>query len=105
MQPELAEELLQAADQYMLENLKLLCEMSISQSLTVDNLTEVYELAENFNAPQLAKRCVLHTLEHYEDIVKAQGGSGFTALMERMLPKLKSSLTEQLLNCCPENLE
>lgn len=49
----IAEELLQAADQYMLEGLKRLCEAAISSALAVDTLAAVYETAENFNAPQV----------------------------------------------------
>ena len=49
----------------MLDGLKHLCEESISQGLTMDNLTETYDLAENFNAPQLGRRCALFALEHY----------------------------------------
>ena len=29
------------------------------------------QLAENYDAPQLAKACVLHALEHYKDLVRA----------------------------------
>lgn len=36
--PDIAEELLKAADQYMLEGLKRLCETSISGGLSVDNI-------------------------------------------------------------------
>lgn len=36
--PDIAEELLKAADQYMLEGLKRLCETSISGGLSVDNM-------------------------------------------------------------------
>jgi hypothetical protein len=67
---DIAEELLQAADQYMLEGLKRLCEAAISAALTTDNLAAVHELSENFNAPQLARRCVLYSLEHYEEMVR-----------------------------------
>ena len=52
----IAEELLQAADQYMLEGLKRLCEAAISSALAVDTLAAVHETAENFNAPQACPR-------------------------------------------------
>jgi len=68
--PEIAEELLKAADQYMLEGLKRLCEAAISSGLCTDNLAAVHELSENYNAPQLARRCVLYSLEHYEEMVR-----------------------------------
>ena len=69
----MAEELLQAADQYMLEGLKRLCEAAISTTLSVDSLQTVYELSENFNAPQLGRRCVLFALEAYTDMVEVRG--------------------------------
>lgn len=64
--PDKAEELLRAADQYMLEGLKCLCEEAISKDLSVDNIMAVYELSEDFNAAQLGRHCVLYALEHYE---------------------------------------
>lgn len=51
--PDLATELLQASDQYLLEGLKRLCEMCIAQSLSVENLAATYELSEAYSAPQV----------------------------------------------------
>ena len=62
---DIAEDLLRAADQYMLDGLKHLCEETISKQLNQDNLAETYDLAENFNAPQLGRRCALYALEHH----------------------------------------
>ena len=70
MAPEISEELLQAADQYMLEPLKRLCEAAIAAGLSTDNLASVYDLSENFNAPQLGRHCMLYALEHYEELVR-----------------------------------
>ena len=68
--PELAEDLLQAADQYMLEGLKRLCEAALSNTLNVSNLMSVYELSENFNAPQLSRRCVLYALDRFSELME-----------------------------------
>lgn len=99
--PDIAEELIQAADQYMLEGLKRLCETSISSGLAVENIQATYDLAEQFNAPQLGKHCVLYALEHYKDMVAGIPEATFHALMKRMVPKLKESLTEQLMKQKP----
>lgn len=56
---------MRAADQYMLDGLKQLCEETISQGLTVDNLADTYDIAERFNGAQLGRRCALYALEHY----------------------------------------
>jgi hypothetical protein len=60
-------------------------------------LQATYDLAEQFNAPQLGKHCVLYALEHYKDMVAGIPEPSFHALMKRMVPKLKESLTEQLM--------
>ncbi|BDA48602.1 probable vacuolar protein 8 [Coccomyxa sp. Obi] len=95
--PDIAEELLKAADQYMLEGLKRLCEAAISTGLCTDNLASVHDLSENYNAPQLARRCVLYSLEHYEEMVASCQPGQFAGLLHRMVPKLRESLVEQLL--------
>ncbi|KAJ9512639.1 hypothetical protein QJQ45_018860 [Haematococcus lacustris] len=114
--PELAPELLQASDQYLLDGLKRLCEMCISQSLAIDNVAQVFEQSEDYHAPQLArlrthaarqaisvsavpplqlaKRCVLFLLEHYSELIKIMDTAQYFDLMGRMLPYLRSSLLE-----------
>lgn len=94
--PESARELLQAADQYLLEGLKTLCEVAIAQMLTVDNLEGAFSLSEDFSAPQLARRCVLFALERYSDLVAHHGADGYARLMQRMVPQLRASLVEDL---------
>ena len=41
---DIAEELLQAADQYMLEGLKRLCEVAIARTLSIDSLPAAQEV-------------------------------------------------------------
>lgn len=64
----MAEELLRAADQYMLEGLKRLCEDTLQKTLSVDTLQVAYELSENFNAAQLGRHCVMFALEAYAEL-------------------------------------
>ncbi len=71
--PELAQELLEVADQYMLETLKHLCEQTITDQLAPDNVSAAFDLAENYNAPELSKQCVLYCLREQPEMVK--GGS------------------------------
>lgn len=62
--------LAQASDQYLLEGLKRLCEMTIAQSLTPESVVATFELSEAYSAPQLGKCCVLFALEHYDELVR-----------------------------------
>lgn len=81
--PDIAQDLLQAADQYLLEGLKRLCESAIAQRLSVENLVNVYELSEAYHAPQLGNMCALFALDHHADLVAAHGEAGYTALWQR----------------------
>mmetsp|Transcript_2401 Transcript_2401/g.6020 ORF Transcript_2401/g.6020 Transcript_2401/m.6020 type:complete len:725 (-) Transcript_2401:100-2274(-) len=103
--PDIAEDLLRVADQYLLDGLKRLCENAISQALAVDNLTDIYALSESFHAPQLAKHAVMYALEHYGEVVAEVQPEGYCKLMEVMLVTLERSLVEQLSSPAPAPLE
>lgn len=94
--PDIANALLQASDQYLLEGLKRLCETSIASHLTVQNVSEMYEASEAFSAPQLGMRCVLFTLEHYDEIVASCTTHEYSDVMRRMAPLLRCQLLEEL---------
>lgn len=97
VKPELAQELLEAADQYLLDPLKRLCEATIAGQLAPDNVAEAFDLAEAFNAPELSKSCALYCLEHYEDMVaspKAPGVAGYAKVVAKMAPRLQMAIEE-----------
>lgn len=93
----------QASDQYLLEGLKRLCEHAIAQSLDVACVLSVYDHSESYSAPQLAKRCILFALEHYDDVL-VPGGAGASSepgmspaiIMQRMAPTLRQALYAQV---------
>jgi hypothetical protein len=87
---DIAQELLRAADQYLLEGLKRLCEAAIGEGLCAENLLAVYELAETYHAPSLGNACVLYALKHYGECLEAHGPAGYTAALVRMLPTAKT---------------
>jgi BTB/POZ domain/Armadillo/beta-catenin-like repeat len=117
--PEMAQELLAAADQYMLDTLKRLCEAAIAGQLTAENVWAAYELAENYNAPELAKHCALFCLKNYEEVADAhyealvndegckfdfagQGTAGsrqtgFAHLMKKMSGRLKEAVEADMV--------
>ena len=59
---------------------------------------QAFDLAENFNAPELSKRCALYCLQHYGDMLKAPKASTATyaAVMQRMAGRLRQCLTEEI---------
>lgn len=107
VRPELAQELLEAADQYMLDGLKRLCEATIAGQLSAENVTAAFDLGEDLNAPELAKRCALYCLENYEEMAEicckdennnTSKVEGFARLISKMLPRLRESLEKKLVS-------
>ena len=87
---DIAQELLEAADQYMLESLKELCEQKISQHLALDNVWAAYELSESFDAPQLAIRCGLFCLDNVSQLLEQIADA--ESLLERVGKRLIESI-------------
>ena len=93
---DIAQDLLRAADQYLLDGLKHLCEYAIAQvgygislvtafsfsvlpvclmpshyllqDICVENVSLMYELSEAFNAMSLRKACILFILEQFDKL-------------------------------------
>ncbi|KAG8473921.1 hypothetical protein CXB51_033676 [Gossypium anomalum] len=91
-----AQELLRAADQYLLEGLKRLCEYAIAQDISVEDVVLMYELAEAFNATTLRETCLLFILEQFERIsTKPWCGR----LIQRVIPDLRNFFVSALVKC------
>ncbi|XP_041989771.1 ARM REPEAT PROTEIN INTERACTING WITH ABF2-like isoform X2 [Salvia splendens] len=65
---EIAQDLLRAADQYLLEGLKRLCEYAIAQDISVENVSLMFELSEAFSASNLRDACILYILDKYSKL-------------------------------------
>ncbi|KAJ1423782.1 SKP1/BTB/POZ domain superfamily [Sesbania bispinosa] len=70
---DIAQDLLRAADQYLLEGLKRLCEYTIAQDISLDNVSSMYELSEAFNAISLRHACILFILEQFDKLSARPG--------------------------------
>ncbi|GFZ06032.1 ARM repeat protein interacting with ABF2 [Actinidia rufa] len=84
---DVAQELLRAADQYLLEGLKRLCECAIAQDISVENVSVMYELSEAFNATSLKHACVLFILEKFN---KLSAMPWYSHLIQRILPEIRN---------------
>lgn len=101
--PELAQELLEVADQYMLETLKRLCEQAITDQLAPDNVSAAFDLAENYNAPELSKQCALFCLREHREMVKGglsgsakaapASAAAYAILLQKMAPRLREAIS------------
>ncbi|XP_042462572.1 ARM REPEAT PROTEIN INTERACTING WITH ABF2 isoform X1 [Zingiber officinale] len=88
-----AQDLLRAADQYLLEGLKRLCEYSIAQDISIDNISSMYELSEAFNAMSLRQNCILFILEQFD---KLSIVPGYCHLIQRIIPDIRSYFDKAL---------
>ncbi|KAJ7954914.1 ARM repeat protein interacting with ABF2 [Quillaja saponaria] len=83
---DIAQDLLRAADQYLLEGLKLLCEYTIAQDISLENVSSMYELSEAFNAMSLRHTCMLFILEQFD---KLSSRPGLSHLIQRITPDIR----------------
>ncbi|KAG5403420.1 hypothetical protein IGI04_009539 [Brassica rapa subsp. trilocularis] len=83
---EISQDLLRAADQYLLEGLKRLCEYTIAQDITLENVGSMYDLSEAFHAMSLRQACILFILEHFEKLSSMHGQN---ELVQRTIPEIR----------------
>jgi hypothetical protein len=118
---EIAQDVLRAADQYLLEGLKRLCEYTIAkvigksilsfvfkqliiynltkyilavlQDVNLDNVSDMYDLSEAFHAVSLRHTCILYILEHFNKICTRAGYFLSLITLDLTPPQLARTLT------------
>ncbi|KAI9117441.1 hypothetical protein K1719_011607 [Acacia pycnantha] len=80
---DLAQDLLRAADQYLLDGLKRSCECVIAQDISLGNVSQLYKLSESINAMSLRRACILFLLEQFD---KLSVKPWYSRLMRRIAP-------------------
>ncbi|XP_019444529.1 PREDICTED: ARM REPEAT PROTEIN INTERACTING WITH ABF2-like isoform X2 [Lupinus angustifolius] len=87
----IAQDLLRAADQYLLEGLKRLCEYTIAQDISLENVSSMYELSEAFNAISLRHTCILFILEQFDKL-----SARHSLLIQRVMPEIRNYFVKAL---------
>ncbi|KAF5941738.1 hypothetical protein HYC85_019380 [Camellia sinensis] len=90
---DIAQDLLRAADQYLLEGLKRLCEYTIAQDISLENVSSMYELSEAFHAISLRHTCILFILEQFE---KLSARPGYSHLIQLTIPEIRNYFIKAL---------
>ncbi|KAK2980887.1 hypothetical protein RJ640_011361 [Escallonia rubra] len=98
---DIAQDLLRAADQYLLEGLKRLCEYTIAQDISLENVSSMYELSEAFHAMSLRHTCILFMLEQFD---KLNARPGFSHLIQRLIPEIRNYFVTALTKPNPHDL-
>ncbi|KAF0900521.1 hypothetical protein E2562_032117 [Oryza meyeriana var. granulata] len=75
MEPAMILHLLEAADRYDVERLKLICELMLCKSLTVDTVAATLAMADQHHCQKLKEACVefLATSKKMEGVLESQG--------------------------------
>lgn len=90
---DVAQDLLRAADQYLLDGLKRLCECTIAEGISVENVSLMYDLSEAFNAISLRHTCILFVLEKFDNLIAFPG---YFDLIRRVLPEMRDYFVRAL---------
>ncbi|KAK9672003.1 hypothetical protein RND81_12G069500 [Saponaria officinalis] len=93
IKPDIAQDLLRAADQYLLDGLKRLCEYTIAQDVSLENVSLMYELSEAFHAVSLRQACILFILEQYD---KLSIMPGHPSRMQHIIPEIRNYFSRLL---------
>ncbi|KAL0419900.1 UNVERIFIED_CONTAM: arm repeat protein interacting with a [Sesamum radiatum] len=89
-----AQDLLRAADQYLLEGLKRLCEYAIAQDISVENVSLMFELSEAFNALSLRHACIVFILEKFDKLCVMPW---YCQLIQHILPETRNYFVRALM--------
>ncbi|KAL8100814.1 ARM REPEAT PROTEIN INTERACTING WITH ABF2-like [Apium graveolens] len=90
---DVAQDLLRAADQYLLDGLKRLCECAIAKDIAVENVSLMYDLSEAFNAMSLRHACIFFILEKYDELSALPW---YSQLINRILPDMHNYFVRAL---------
>ncbi|KAK3027242.1 hypothetical protein RJ639_041660 [Escallonia herrerae] len=106
---DIAQDLLRAADQYLLEGLKRLCEYTIAQDISLENVSSMYELSEAFHAMSLRHTCILFMLEQFDKLNARPGyvpylSRMFSHLIQRLIPEIRNYFVTALTKPNPHDL-
>ncbi|GAU23358.1 hypothetical protein TSUD_334050 [Trifolium subterraneum] len=89
---DIAVDLLKAADQYLLDGLKRICEYTISKGISVENVSLMYAMSETFNATSLRYSCILFVLNRYDSLSSKPWYSHFIRCIVPDIHKFFSTL-------------
>ncbi|ESW34422.1 hypothetical protein PHAVU_001G151300 [Phaseolus vulgaris] len=98
---DMAQDLLRAADQYLLDGLKRICEYAIIQEISVENVVILYKVAEDFNATSLRHACILFMLEKF-DVLRSE--PWYCSLVHHILPNICMFFSTLLVKSHPVDL-
>ncbi|KAF8025250.1 hypothetical protein BT93_F2176 [Corymbia citriodora subsp. variegata] len=88
---DIAQDLLKASDQYLMEELKRLCQGAIAEGLSLENVANILKFSEDAYATSLKKSCILFILKHF-----AEFRQRYSDLIQGIVPTIREYFLEML---------
>ncbi|TKY44491.1 ARM repeat protein interacting with ABF2 [Spatholobus suberectus] len=95
---DIAKHLLIAADQYLLDDLKHICECVIARDISVENVSIIYEMSEDLNATTLKHACILFMLDKFD---KLRSKPWYCRMVRCIVPDIRMFFSTLLIKSHP----
>lgn len=92
----LAIELLQAANKYQLDRLKLICEEALHKTLSADSVAEILALADLYNAAQLKNQAIEFISTHATEVIETDGWHRMVRENPHLVAEVFKALAHQI---------
>lgn len=92
----LAIELLQAANKYQLDRLKLICEEALYKTLSADSVAEILSLADLYNAAQLKNQAIEFISTHATEVIETEGWNRMVKENSHLVAEVFKALAHQI---------
>lgn len=92
----LAIELLQAANKYQLDRLKLICEEALYKTLSADSVAEILALADLYSAAQLKNQAIEFISTHATEVIETDGWNRMVRENPHLVAEVFKALAHQI---------
>lgn len=92
----LAIELLQAANKYQLDRLKLICEEALYKTLSAESVAEILSLADLYNAAQLKNQAIEFISIHATEVIETDGWNRMVRENPHLVAEVFKALAHQI---------
>lgn len=92
----LAIELLQAANKYQLDRLKMICEEALYKTLSADSVAEILALADLYNASQLKNQAIEFISTHATEVIETDGWNRMVRENPHLVAEVFKALAHQI---------
>jgi len=88
--------LLQAANKYQLDRLKLICEEALYKTLSADSVAEILSLADLYSAAQLKNQAIEFISTHATEVIETEGWTRMVRENPHLVAEVFKALAHQI---------